>query len=362
MNGVPKVSVIVPNYNHGRYLYQRLDSIFSQTFQDFEVIFLDDASTDDSLSVLERFASDPRLRVVVNQINSGSPFKQWNKGFELAEGEYIWIAESDDYADGRFLESLVGALDRNSKAGLAYCQSWVVGREPASAPIGLLEFPYAGFVDRNRWKSDFTNSGPEEIRSYLIYNNTIPNASAVVFRASLLIEGLTAPEDMRLAGDWMFWARILTKTDLIFLADPLNYFREAHSGSQRDKTKAFGLELIEGVDVYSCIASNLSLDAKTRKNVLLEQTKVWGTLACSRRLAWQTNRGVYSKLREAHAEVRARPVSAILLPFLVYYLSAPLRRTTWFSIIFRKFSQGSRSALDKCQRALGVKPSRHGDN
>ena len=96
---MPTVSVIVPNYNHARYLRQRIESVLGQTYQDFEVILLDDCSTDESRSVLGEYAKDPRVRIEFNEKNSGSTFKQWNKGVRLARGEYIWIAESDDYAD-----------------------------------------------------------------------------------------------------------------------------------------------------------------------------------------------------------------------------------------------------------------------
>src|SRR5215472_4105163 len=108
---MPKVSVIIPNYNHARYLQQRIDTVLGQTFQDFEVILLDDCSTDESRSIISEYAKDPRVRTEFNEVNSGSTFKQWNKGVRLARGEYVWIAESDDYADKRFLEKLVYRLD-----------------------------------------------------------------------------------------------------------------------------------------------------------------------------------------------------------------------------------------------------------
>ena len=97
---MPRVSIIVPNFNHAAFLKRRLDSIFQQTMQDFELIFLDDASTDSSLAVFEDYAHDSRVTRHVNQDNSGNPFVQWNRGLEMAAGEYIWIAESDDFADG----------------------------------------------------------------------------------------------------------------------------------------------------------------------------------------------------------------------------------------------------------------------
>lgn len=86
----PFVSVIVPNYNHARYLEQRLDTVFNQTYQNFEVIILDDKSTDNSLEVINRYKDNPHLsQIVVNEQNTGSPFKQWDKGINLAKGVTI---------------------------------------------------------------------------------------------------------------------------------------------------------------------------------------------------------------------------------------------------------------------------------
>ena len=105
---MPTVSVIVPNYNHAPYLQERFDSIFNQTFQDFEVIILDDCSSDNSKEIIEEYRNRPQVsHIVHNEKNSGYPFKQWAKGFGLAKGEYIWIAESDDWAELNFLENLV---------------------------------------------------------------------------------------------------------------------------------------------------------------------------------------------------------------------------------------------------------------
>lgn len=100
-----KVSIIVPNFNHQNFLKERLESIFNQTFQDFEVLIFDDASTDGSLEILKKYQNHPKVtHFVVNKKNSGSPFKQWKKGLALAKSDYIWIAETDDYAELNFLE------------------------------------------------------------------------------------------------------------------------------------------------------------------------------------------------------------------------------------------------------------------
>src|SRR4030095_7296186 len=108
---MPTVSVIIPNYNHARYLRKRIDSVLGQTYQDFEVVLLDDCSTDNSREILLSYAGDRRVTVEFNAENSGSVFKQWNKGVQMARGRYIWIAESDDYADVRLLARMVPILD-----------------------------------------------------------------------------------------------------------------------------------------------------------------------------------------------------------------------------------------------------------
>ena len=109
INKPPLISIIVPCYNHAQYLRQRLDSIYQQTYQNFEVILLDDASTDNSLEILSEYAKkySMKTRIFTNDINTGSPFPQWKKGFDLAKGELYWIAESDDYCELNFLEEML---------------------------------------------------------------------------------------------------------------------------------------------------------------------------------------------------------------------------------------------------------------
>ena len=84
----PLVSVIVPNYNYEAYLDVRMESILAQTYDNFEVIFLDDCPSDGSLDVIEKYKNNPHLKkIVCGDANSGSPFVQWKKGLGLAEGE-----------------------------------------------------------------------------------------------------------------------------------------------------------------------------------------------------------------------------------------------------------------------------------
>jgi len=232
---MPKVSVIVPNYNHAPFLRQRLDSIFSQTFQDFELILLDDCSTDNSIEILKEYAKHPKVsHFIINDINSGSPFKQWKKGIELAKGEYIWIAESDDWADPAFLSTLLSYLGK--EIGLVYCRSINVKNQT----ISDIDFFWPDILDSDRWKSDFINDGLDEIKNYLVYQNTIPNASSCVFEKRFAV---FTPEllQMKTSGDWMFWIYILEKTGIHFTSQKLSYFRSHAKSSRSAKIKMLEL-------------------------------------------------------------------------------------------------------------------------
>lgn len=249
---MPKYSVLVPNYNHARYLKQRLDSIQNQTVTDWEMILMDDASSDNSREMLREFAArDERVQLVLNENNSGSPFKQWNKGVRLAKGEFVWIAESDDFADPHFLEKLGGVLDANPKVGIVYTQSNIVDSEGKSMGDN---HPYTDGIDPVRWHHDFIGNGCEECAEYLILQNTIPNASAVLFRRAVYEKVGYAAENMRLSGDHHLWVKMLLESDIAYIAEPLNYYRQ-HGASVRSDTYRNGIYLEEAYIIRQLIFS-----------------------------------------------------------------------------------------------------------
>lgn len=240
------ISVIVPNYNHSKFIKERLDSIFSQTFQDFEVIILDDYSTDNSREIIESYRKLPNVSIYYNVKNSGSPFKQWKKGIKLAKGKYIWIAESDDVAEPTFLETMVQKLKVGH--GLAYCRSGDIDENGDKKS----DFFWADGLNENRWKNDFENNGKDEIKNFLVYRCTIPNASACVFEKSYasLNSGF---DKMRFCGDWLFWIKVLEKTSVTYSSKTLSHFRY-HQGSTRNK-KSPKEELKKKLEIISIIES-----------------------------------------------------------------------------------------------------------
>jgi lipopolysaccharide biosynthesis protein len=231
--GVQRVSVVVPNYNYARYLRERLSTITSQTYPIYELIVLDDASTDDSVEVakdeLARCSIDHRL--VTNEANSGSVFRQWRRGVDMAGGDLVWIAEADDLADPDFLEVTVPAF-KSPGVVLSYCQS----RQMASDGTILCEhyLDYTADISQEKWRSAYVEDGVREIRQAMSVKNTIPNVSAVVFRRDVLAQALDEVADqltkLRVTGDWLVYVAVLARGDIAFTPRSLNSHRR-HQGS-----------------------------------------------------------------------------------------------------------------------------------
>ncbi|RZK10985.1 MAG: glycosyltransferase, partial [Flavobacterium sp.] len=227
---MPSVSIILPNYNHAPYLRKRIDSILKQTYQDFELILMDDCSTDNSREIIEQYRNHPKIsHLILNERNSGSTFRQWEKGFSLAKGHLIWIAESDDYADIRFIERMVNAHEAYPTVGLVYCNSIVINDKDEI----LAEDHYKPPLPR--YRNDFYNRGLDECRDYLSQECSISNASCVVFKKKYIDAIKGSSSGFSLAGDWMFYVRILSISDIYFIAEKLSYFR-THGNNVRSNT------------------------------------------------------------------------------------------------------------------------------
>lgn len=210
------VSVIIPNYCHAPYLRQRIDSVLAQTYSDIEVVLLDDCSTDGSQAIMECYRNHPRIRhIVCNDRNSGSAFSQWYKGFALTQGDYIWIAESDDFADPAFLERCVAELDADPACVVAHTLSRTVDAD--GRPFGKVR--HAGRPVRR-------TDGRTFVLRHLLRRNEIYNASMAVFRRSAL-PAPEACEGFRYAGDWYFWMLVALQGHVSTVFEPLNAFRAA---------------------------------------------------------------------------------------------------------------------------------------
>lgn len=287
----PTTSVIIPNYNHARFLPKRIESVLNQTYQDFELILLDDCSTDESRSVLMQYASDPRVRAEFNKANSGSSFKQWNKGVQLARGKYVWIAESDDFADEKLLERLVAVLEADEKISYAYCRSWMVDARDEVEGI----VPSVDGAGLARWSNDYCADGTEECRNYFGFSNVVPNASATVIRKAVYDAVGGADERLRLCGDWKLWAAMAMQGKVAYVSEPMNFYR-FHGATVRRRTSDDSSGIMEAIEVVRWIESQTGVTDAARERFCAAAPPLWVPallrLRTPLRRRWRVLRGI----------------------------------------------------------------------
>lgn len=250
-----KVSVIMPNYNHAPYLKERLDSILAQDYPEFEVILLDDASTDESATILSEYASHPKVKTFLrSEHNSGNTFVQWERGIKEATGEYVWIAESDDVAEPDLLSRLVEALEEKY-AVLAFCHSeWIDGE---GKTIARSRDP--------RWNRDFSMVGDTFVRRYLLGYCSICNASAVVFkREAVQAVDWYQVQQFTASGDRLFWIQLAMQGRVAYVADKLNRFRQ-HTCKVSGSAESNGMNIVQDHAIYRLMTPPMALTNREKR-------------------------------------------------------------------------------------------------
>lgn len=267
----PYVSVIVPNYNYAQFLGERIRSICEQTFRDIELILLDDASTDNSVEILQHWAERvPGARLVVNGENTGSPFAQWLKGMALARSDLIWLAEADDACSPSLLESLLPAFD-DRNVFLGHVKSVPVNEGGQIA--GDHEKNYLDRIDAGRWTQAYTDSDHREMNASLGIANCIPNASAVIVRRFEPEPDFAGRiSTMRMCGDWYFYQRAMRGGQVAYSANAANFHRR-HERTLTIATQGSPRYFDELAAVRSAISETYRLfsDARVRADQFLEE-------------------------------------------------------------------------------------------
>ncbi|SFD72670.1 glycosyltransferase family 2 protein [Flavobacterium phragmitis] len=251
-----KLTIILPSYNHAGFLLERLQSVCDQSYKDWEAIIIDDKSTDNSVEIIENFiTANPDFKIkwfIINQQNSGSGYNSWKRGIELAETEYIWIAETDDYSALNFLEELVNILEKNKNASLAFCASNYIDN-------GKIIYDSSKRTkDLNVNEEEYEVINNSIFYKRMPFNTYITNGSCVVFRKP----SLAIPDTIftnRQCSDIFLWSYLLENSSFVFLNKKLNFFRR-HEGSTSSFLQKNKLETI-----YHENAKYLNLFKQTEK-------------------------------------------------------------------------------------------------
>jgi glycosyltransferase involved in cell wall biosynthesis len=259
------VSVVVPNHNYNRYLGARLRSVVSQTYSDMEIIFLDDASTDGSVETAKRIlkSSGRPYKILINEDNTGSVFAQWQAGLDLAKGNYVWFAESDDACHRTMLARLVSLLQHHPNAGLAYCESAVLDEDGKVVDRTFFRRAHR-FIDENKWRHPYHNSGLSEIKNALCVMNTIPNASGVLMRREMLVNAGGVVQDYRAGGDWATYIRLLETADIVFSPQILNYNR-FHPNRVTTQSNRSGMAFGESISILADLLRRHEIPEESKK-------------------------------------------------------------------------------------------------
>ena len=221
----PLVSAIVPNYNHARFIEQRLASIDAQTYPNIEIIVLDDRSTDDSREVIEAFARTMArpVRLDFNEENSGNVFAQWRRGLELAGGELIWICESDDFCEPDFLERMVPHFaDMSVTLGFGRIQ---FARSDGSFMPGL--DAYREGAEPGIWDAPLVRPAAAWFAGGFGVNNVMANVGGGLFRARPVPDEVWEEvRSFRICGDWFLYIHLAGAGQIAYEPSAVAYFRQ----------------------------------------------------------------------------------------------------------------------------------------
>ena len=215
-NSPPHISVVLPAYNAEKYLDQAVRSILAQTFTDFELIIVDDGSSDKTLAIAHNLANDladPRIRVIANKENRGIP-KTRNIGWKAATGEFIAHQDADDYSHPTRLEKQIAYLRKNPKVGVLGTNRQTLNRK------GKIR--------------DHKPMPEQAVFDDLLHRNVVISASAMI-RRSVLEQAGGYDEWFPTCEDYDLWLRIADRIAWIrSLPDALYVIRE-HGDSTTTK-------------------------------------------------------------------------------------------------------------------------------
>lgn len=207
-----KVSVVITCYNYGKFLATAIDSVLEQTYPEFEIILVDDGSTDNTEQVANQYAHHPRL-TYIRQNNAGQANAK-NTGIKHASGEFIAFLDADDrWCPDKLEKQMIRFEIKN--VGVVYCR--------------------AKYLNEDDEEIFFAMTGPylqprrNKVTNWLIFDNFVPFSSSVV-RKECLDKFGTFDETLKMGIDWDLWLRISTAYSFDFVDEHLFYYRMGHSG------------------------------------------------------------------------------------------------------------------------------------
>lgn len=236
---VPKATICIPSYNYDRFIGDAIRSVLNQTYDDFELIVIDDCSSDESEAVITSF-SDCRLRLIKNEENLGIT-KNWNRCLSHAKGDYICIMGADDVLRPDFLRETINALECNRRIGFVHCSF--------------------DFVDENGLfiGSCRARAGPRVENGLSFFARSLHGNpvmfSSVLFRKECFATLGTFNEALKYTPDWEMLMRVSLHYDVGYINSPLACYR-LHGQNLSSSLLRSGELLDEGLQAIDIILDN----------------------------------------------------------------------------------------------------------
>jgi glycosyltransferase involved in cell wall biosynthesis len=223
-----RVTVIMPSYNHARFIGEAIESVLGQTFGDLELIIVDNASTDNTREVVGRYLADPRVRAIWREENGGVAVAR-NEGLALARGEFVAFLDSDDLWLPEKLEKQLPLFDGPLRPGLVYCDMYCFGESGV--------YP----------KTVFQARGPGEpcpgvALADLAVRNWI-QVPTVVVRASCIAKVGLFDASLTRTDDYDMWLRIAAEYPLACVPEALAMYRLHAAQAHRDRREMLSQEI-----------------------------------------------------------------------------------------------------------------------
>ena len=274
-----KISVVVPNYNYEKFLYQRLYSILYQKVKLHEIIILDDCSKDNSRDLIDDIVDtlSPYINIkkIYNDTNSGSAFKQWHKGLNITEGDYVWIAEADDYCTNKFLKTVITPIKSNSNIVISYCDTAFINTE-GNIILKSIK-PEIDIQKTGHWDKSYINSGIDEIKNYSYLNCTIANVSSCLIKNGDYSKYLKESGNYKQAGDWLFYINVIKNGNIAYSNKVYNYYRVHGNNVSSTMNRKKHIDEINKIHQY--VNNEFKLTKKHEKKMkerIKFLTNVWG--------------------------------------------------------------------------------------
>ena len=222
------VSIIIPSYNYGEYISKAIESVINQTYNNWELIIIDDGSNDNSLAIIKNFCKiDTRIKYFFHENHKNKGLAETLKrGIKEAKGEYIAFLEADDFYKNDCIEKKINLFQKDNNLGLVYSDVEMFG----SLNIIKVREKYINKI-RNFWRNKSLNF----ISDILYFYSIIPTFSCVMIKKELLIEcNFSTPRASYL--DFWLWSQIIPKISVEYINEKLTFWN-IHENSFVTKEK-----------------------------------------------------------------------------------------------------------------------------